>query len=262
MCLYVSFEGKNELVIGVTDTKTNKTAEHKTGIKLGTGFWKNIALTMEDQTLVLYVDGEAVYTLDNCGFTLADLGNVQMNYIGRSENKQSAFLNGLVDNFTVKSKAMTAEELADAYAPAEQAKPVSAEVGSYVTVVGKAPLLPETLRVLYDNGIYKDSKVTWEAVSEDKYSKAGSFKVNGTVEGMEQPVQASVFVMDGEETNLASSAKATAIINSVQDLGGVAGLNDGFEPASSGDTSHGVWHNWLGNQGGKPGFSTTGTKKS
>ncbi|WP_052431015.1 DUF5695 domain-containing protein [Robinsoniella peoriensis] len=249
--MYVSFEGKNELVLGITDTKTNKTAEYKTGIKLGTGFWKNIALTMENQTLILYVDGEAVYTLEDCGFTLADLGDVQMNYIGRSENKQSAFLNGLVDNFTVKSAAMTAEELADAYAPEEDAKPVSAEVGSYVTVVGKAPELPETLRVLYDNGIYKDSKVIWEAVSEDKYGKAGSFKVNGTVEGMDHPVQASVFVMDGEETNLASLAKPTAIINSVNDLGGVAGLNDGFEPSSSMDTSHGVWHNWLGNQGGE-----------
>ena len=249
--MYVSFEGKNELVLGITDTKTNKTAEYKTGIKLGTGFWKNIALTMENQTLILYVDGEAVYTLEDCGFTLADLGEVQMNYIGRSENKQSAFLNGLVDNFTVKSAAMTAEELADAYAPEEDAKPVSAEVGSYVTVVGKAPELPETLRVLYDNGIYKDSKVIWEAVSEDKYGKAGSFKVNGTVEGMDHPVQASVFVMDGEETNLASLAKPTAIINSVNDLGGVAGLNDGFEPSSSMDTSHGVWHNWLGNQGGE-----------
>lgn len=249
--LYLSFEGKNELVLGVSDAKTNKTAEYMTGVKLGIGYWKNIALTVEDQTLILYVDGEAVYTLKDCGFTLGELGKTQMNYIGRSENKQSAFLNGLVDNFIVKSIAMTAEELGDAYAPEEEAKPVSAEVGSYVTVVGKAAELPGTLRVLYDNGIYKDVKVTWEAVSEDKYAKAGSFKVNGTVEGMTDPVEASVFVMDGEETNLASAAKPTAIIDSVQDLGGVAGLNDGFEPTTSGDTSHGVWHNWLGgNQGG------------
>ena len=31
----------------------------------------------------------------------------------------------------------------------------------------------------------------------------------------------------------------------------MAGLNDGYDPASSRDTSHGVWHNWLGgNQSG------------
>lgn len=31
----------------------------------------------------------------------------------------------------------------------------------------------------------------------------------------------------------------------------MAGLNDGYEPAGSRDTSHGVWHNWLGgNQSG------------
>ncbi len=29
----------------------------------------------------------------------------------------------------------------------------------------------------------------------------------------------------------------------------MAGLNDGYRPASSNDKSHGVWHNWLGDNG-------------
>ena len=62
--------------------------------------------------------------------------------------------------------------------------------------------------------------------------------------------QVNVRVVAGSARNMAIEATPTAIIDTPQDLGGVAGLNDGYEPESSNDKSHGVWHNWLGDQSG------------
>ena len=44
--------------------------------------------------------------------------------------------------------------------------------------------------------------------------------------------------------NLAPEAYAEGICDYVEDLGGLAALNDGAEPTGSGDTSSGAWHNW------------------
>lgn len=86
-------------------------------------------------------------------------------------------------------------------------------------------------------------------MTEESYAEAGDFVVNGVIEGTEIKVAASVMVVSGKSTNLALKATPTAIINTPQDLGGVAGLNDGYDPESSYDKTHGVWHNWLGDNG-------------
>ena len=39
-------------------------------------------------------------------------------------------------------------------------------------------------------------------------------------------------------------AKADGICDYVDDLGGLATLNDGIDPSDSGDKSNGTWHNW------------------
>lgn len=247
--LYLGFAGENELVVGAT-AADGKVKETKTGIRIGSGYWKNLALTLEDGTITVYVDGKMSFQTEDCAVTLADLGKVQKNYIGRSEDKQGAFLQGLVDSFTLKSRAMTAEEIQKEYGTADEAKPVSARAGNVVTKAGTAPALPETLQMLYDNGIYQDTKVTWEKIKPEKYAKAGSFSVTGRVEGADFKVTIRVYVVEGEADNLAKEAVPTAIIDTPDDLGGVTTMNDGKEPASSADTSGGVWHNWRGNQGG------------
>ena len=47
-----------------------------------------------------------------------------------------------------------------------------------------------------------------------------------------------------EYDNIAPEAKADGICDYTNDLGGLATLNDGYEPTESHDTSHGAWHNW------------------
>ena len=121
---------------------------------------------------------------------------------------------------------------------------------SVVTKVGTAPVLPETVDVINADGNVAAGKINWDAVEADAYAKVGSFTVTGTVDGSEQKVAVTVFVVKGDALNVAPYATASAIINSVQDLGGIAGLNDGNDPSSSRDTSNGAWHNWLGDQGG------------
>ena len=119
-----------------------------------------------------------------------------------------------------------------------------------VTQVGTAPALPETVEVILEDGTVAASKINWDVVEADAYAKTGRFTVTGTVDGSDQKVAVTVFVVNGNSVNVAPYATASAIINSVQDLGGVAGLNDGNDPRSSSDTSNGAWHNWLGDQGG------------
>lgn len=121
--------------------------------------------------------------------------------------------------------------------------------GIVLTSKGTAPSLPETMEVINAEGQIINGTIIWDEVSEDAYAETGEFIVYGTVEGTEIKVAAPVMVVSGTASNLALKAVPTAIIDTPQDLGGVAGLNDGYEPTSSYDKSHGVWHNWLGDNG-------------
>ncbi len=121
--------------------------------------------------------------------------------------------------------------------------------GLILTAKGEAPELPETMEVITPEAELMTGNVVWEEVPEESYAEVGEFVVNGVIEGTEIKVAASVMVVSGKSANLALKATPTAIINTPQDLGGVAGLNDGYDPSSSRDKSHGVWHNWLGDNG-------------
>ena len=134
----------------------------------------------------------------------------------------------------------------------EMADPVDGveRTGMVLTKVKTAPKLPETMKVIYKDGTLKKSDLVWDEVDEASYAKAGTFKVSGTVKDTDMKVEVNVMVVEGEAQNVALIATPSAIINTPTDLGGVAGLNDGYDPASSYDKSHGVWRNWQGDQGG------------
>lgn len=121
--------------------------------------------------------------------------------------------------------------------------------GTVLTKVKTEPELPEKMEVIYEDGTIKDSEIVWDQVDEESYAHAGNFTVNGTVKDTDLKVEVTVMVVSGEAQNVALIATPSAIIDTPEDLGGVAGLNDGYDPASSNDKSHGVWHNWLGDNG-------------
>ena len=116
------------------------------------------------------------------------------------------------------------------------------------TRVKVAPELPATLPLILADGSVGELAVSWDPVDPASYAIIGVFEATGTAEGGIK-VAIPVYVITGNRVNIAPLAAPSAIINSVNDLGGVAGLNDEKLPASSSDTSGGVWHNWLGAQG-------------
>ena len=64
-----------------------------------------------------------------------------------------------------------------------------------VPVNGKLEL-QDKVTALYSNGSKGEVAVTWEEVSSDKLSKAGTFKVTGTTEESDIPVEVTVIVKD------------------------------------------------------------------
>lgn len=234
----------NELVLTVNGNTVSS------NVTLAADYWKNIELTVKDQEYTLYVNGSCKATLKDAGITLSDCKDSSRYFLGRSEAETSPFFKGILDNFTMKSVALSEEEMKKAYGTDEEHIAKEAKAVTVVTNAGVKPVLPEQLMVLYSDGIYEKTAVTWEEVEENQYATAGSFKVSGKVEGSDVVVTANVVVVSGSLQNIAGDATPSAIINTPSDLGGVAGLNDGFDPESSADTSHGVWHNWQGDQGG------------
>ena len=242
----VEFAAGNEL----TMTVNKKTVS--ANVAFATGYWKNIELTADGDDYTLYVEGVKKAEFLDTKLILADIDtNTERYLIGRSNTEADPFLNGVVDNVIVKSVVMTAAQLKATYGIEGEATIVSGKAGSMVTSVGTAPVLPATIKALYSDGVYLNSAVTWNAVKASDYEKTGKFIVNGKITGTDIVISISVIVVSGTPINVAGAATPSAIVDSPQDLGGVKGLNDGFEPADSGDTSNGAWHNWLGgNQGG------------
>lgn len=234
----------NELSMTVNGNTIN------THVKLAPEYWKNIALTADGDDYVLYIDGIMAGELKDTGLELKDIADTERYFIGRPDSETGAFLNAAVDNVTVKSVTMTADQVKAVFGSEEEAVIIAGKEPVVVTPVGMAPVLPKMIDAFYSDGVYKQNKVIWEAVSQDKYKEAGSFTVCGKFEGTEILVTAKVQVVAGTIQNIAGDAKPTAIFEDPKDLGGVAVINDGNEPANSADTSNGAWHNGYGNQSG------------
>lgn len=120
-----------------------------------------------------------------------------------------------------------------------------------ITQQGSAPELPEYAEIILPDGTVGDAEVAWDDIDPEDYESEGSlFFVEGEAVESGDKVKVAVYVVSGDSENLALYATPTAIIDTPHDLGGVTKLNDGIDPSSSSDTSNGVWHNWLGDQGG------------
>ena len=87
--------------------------------RLSTGAWHHIAVVLgtgSTYTGTLYVDGVSVGT--NTAMTLrpSNLGNTVNNWIGRSAFTQDPYFHGLVDDFRVYNRALSAAEITALYA--------------------------------------------------------------------------------------------------------------------------------------------------
>ncbi len=91
-------------------TGSNGSEQQINATALPAGVWKHVAVTLSGSTGILYVDG--VEVARNTAMTLkpSSLGTTNLNYIGRSQ-WSDPYLNGLVDDFKVYNKALSASEI-------------------------------------------------------------------------------------------------------------------------------------------------------
>ncbi|MCD8048593.1 MAG: hypothetical protein LUG52_03150 [Clostridia bacterium] len=79
---------------------------------LSSDVWTHIAMVQSGSTRTLYLNGEAVHTLD-VSYTLDAMGSTTQNYIGRSQFSADPYLTGMVDEVILANTAMSADEIAD-----------------------------------------------------------------------------------------------------------------------------------------------------
>ena len=102
----------------------------------------------------------------------------------QGKGEGSTAINASLDNVTASATAKVVIPIRSVQTPT----PVS-------TYAGKAPNLPQTVHVTWDNGKETDETVNWDKVQADQYAKAGSFSVNGTVKGYSGTVRVTVRVL-------------------------------------------------------------------
>lgn len=84
------------------------------------------------------------------------------------------------------------------------------------TKIGIAPILPTTVKVIYNTGNQKEENVTWDTIPAESYQKVGSLDVSGTVAGTELKAKASITVTDDGSSEVGdkiSSADITAVLD-------------------------------------------------
>ena len=224
-------------------------AEATADLSIAPNFWKNVTLVADGDNYILYVDGKECASVRDTGVFLNQLGSSKRYLFGRGQEESSAFYNGLMDNLTIRSRALSADEVED-LSPAGEHKPLSADKIVLATTVGAAPSLPAQIDVLYTDGVYEMTNVTWEAVDPEMYSKEGLFVVKGLVNG-EIEVKAEVLVVSGEKIQLEQlpNTDADSIMGDRSTWLGPDSLIWRQDPVRSDEwvgapDERGAWQNW------------------
>ena len=218
--------------------------EISTEIAIASDYWKSVALVADGEDYILYLEGKECVSLKDTGIILNQIGDSKRYLIGRNQGENESFYNGLMDNFTIRSSALSAEEISDLVEEKEH-KPLSVPEMTLVTTVGSAPLMPEQIRVLYTDGVYEMTDVEWQAIAPERYSKNGMFIARGKVKGG-LSVKVQVLVVSGESVQLEQlpDTSADSIMGNRSTWREPACLITNPEPESSSNWGEGAWQNW------------------
>lgn len=80
--------------------------------KLGASAWKHVAVTISDEAVILYVNGEEQARSTEMTIRPSDIQPV-MNYIGRSQYTADPLLKGFIDDFRIYNYALSPEEIVE-----------------------------------------------------------------------------------------------------------------------------------------------------
>jgi len=104
--------GSNYLRYAITTGSYGNEQQINSTVTIGTGIWTHIAVTLSGSLGIMYVNGVEVGR--NAAMTLkpSSLGSTNQNYIGKSQFADT-MLNGLMDDFRIYNRALTATEIAN-----------------------------------------------------------------------------------------------------------------------------------------------------
>ncbi|MDT8715771.1 chitobiase/beta-hexosaminidase C-terminal domain-containing protein [Clostridium sp. 19966] len=97
-----------------------------------------------------------------------------------------------------KDGGYTVDASSTFYVSAPQAPVHNLEAAEIKTQASTAPTLPATVRKDNSDGTFSEVNVIWDKIPSYLYSKAGSFTVEGTVNGISEKARADVNVVEGE----------------------------------------------------------------
>lgn len=103
--------GGNNLRFAITTNGYNNEEQINAPVPAVTGAWKHITVTLSGNTGILYIDGLEASRNSNMTLKPSSLGNSTKNYIGKSQFENDAYLDGVVDDFRIYSKALNADEV-------------------------------------------------------------------------------------------------------------------------------------------------------
>ena len=83
-----------------------------TGKKLDTGKWHHVAVTMGDNGVCIYLDGEMVASTTSITLRPSDILPARC-YVGRSQYDADPYFKGYIDDFRIYNYALSADEIAD-----------------------------------------------------------------------------------------------------------------------------------------------------
>lgn len=104
------YGGSSDLRVAIRTNDVGEQIIARAGI-LSAG-WHSVALTMDSaaKTMALYIDGEMVASGET-QLMLQDLGNTNLNYLGKSQYSSDPLLPGSIDEFRIYDRVLSGEEI-------------------------------------------------------------------------------------------------------------------------------------------------------
>ncbi len=82
---------------------------------LAIGSWQHVVVTLSGNVGTLYVNGIKVGENNNITLNPSDLGNTNLNYIGKSQYSADSYLDGAIDDFNIYSYALSSNDIKNNY---------------------------------------------------------------------------------------------------------------------------------------------------
>lgn len=122
--------GSGNAQFGITTSGWNGQQQINTNYTFPTGTWTHVAVTLSGTAGTVYVNGTVVGTNSAMTLNPSSLGITTQNYIGKSYLGSDPYLNGLVDEFQIYGRALSATEISALAAPPAAPDGVGVSVGN------------------------------------------------------------------------------------------------------------------------------------